>query len=131
MSIFKAILGICETKPLAEAAWERRDGKVTIDLKAAPQLAAKGGGVYLRGKGLTKPVLVVRGDDNKLYAYENSCTHGHRKIDPVPGEGKLKCCSVNHSTFSYDGKPLSGPAKHDIKRYEVRENGGRLEIKIV
>ena len=130
MSIFKAILGICETKPLAETAWELKDGHASVDLKAATSLACKGGATYLKGKGLTKPVLVVRGDDNKLYAYENSCTHGHRKIDPVPGTGKLKCCSVNHSTFNYDGKPLSGPAKHDIKRFEAKESGGRLVIKL-
>ena len=130
MSFFKALLGICETKPLAEIAWEKTNGQTSIDLKTAPQLASKGGAVYLKGKGLKKPILVVRGDDNNLYAYENRCTHFHRKIDPVPGEGKLKCCSVNHSTLNYDGKPLSGPAKHDIKRFEARESGGRLVIKL-
>jgi nitrite reductase/ring-hydroxylating ferredoxin subunit len=130
LSIFKAILGICETKPLAETAWELKEGRAAVDLKAASELSTKGGAVYLKGKGLKKPILVVRGDDNKLYAYENRCTHFHRKIDPVPGEGKLKCCSVNHSTFNYDGKPLSGPAKHDVKRYEAKESGGRLVIKL-
>ena len=129
MSLFKAILGICDTKPLAESAWEKTGGQTSVDLTAAPQLASKGGAVYLKGKGLAKPILVVRGDDNNLYAYENSCTHKGRKIDPVPGEAKLKCCSVNHSTFSYDGKPLSGPADHDVKRYEAKESGGRLVIK--
>ncbi len=130
MNFLTAVLGICETKPLVESAWELKDTQVLVDLKAAPALSCKGGAVYLKGKGLSKPVLVVRGDDNKLYAYENSCTHGHRKIDPVAGEGKLRCCSVNHSTFSYDGKPLSGPAKHDIRRYEAKESGGKLVIKI-
>ncbi|MEN8613702.1 Rieske (2Fe-2S) protein [Dehalogenimonas sp. THU2] len=130
MSIFKAILGICDTKPLAETAWESRDGQAIVDLKAATMLTAKGGAAYLKGKGLEKPVLVVRGQDNKLYAYQDRCTHGGRKIDPVANEGKLKCCSVNHSTFNYDGKPLSGPAKHDIKRYETTESSGRLVIKI-
>jgi cytochrome b6-f complex iron-sulfur subunit len=130
MNFFTAILGICETKPLAENAWAIKDTQVMVDLKAASPLACKGGAVYLKGKGLSKPVLVVRGVDNKLYAYENSCTHGHRKIDPVAGTGKLRCCSVNHSTFDYDGKPLSGPAKHDIRRYETKEFGGKLVIKI-
>ena len=130
MSFLKAILGICETKPLAETAWEAKDGQVSVDLEAATMLTTKGGAAYLKGKGLNKPVLVIRGDDNKLYAYENSCTHGHRKIDPIAGESKLRCCSVNHSTFNYDGKPLSGPAKHDIKRFEAKEAGGRLVIKL-
>lgn len=130
MSIFKAILGICDTKPLDEGSWEAADGKATVSLEKAAPLADKGGAVYLKGKGLEKPVLVVRGDDNQLYAYQDRCTHGGRKIDPVPGQGKLKCCSVNHSTFDYSGKPLSGPAKHDIKRYETEETGGKLVIKL-
>jgi cytochrome b6-f complex iron-sulfur subunit len=130
MNFFSAILGICETKPLANSAWELNGTQVSVNLKEASELSCKGGAVYLKGKGLSKPVLVVRGVDNKLYAYENSCTHGHRKIDPVSGQGKLRCCSVNHSTFDYDGKPLSGPAKHDIRRYEAREAGGKLVIKI-
>ncbi len=129
MNFFAAILGICETKPLAASAWELKDTQVSVDLKAAAPLSCKGGAVYLKGKGLSKPVLVVRGDDNKLYAYENNCTHGHRKIDPMAG-GKLRCCSVNHSTFDYNGKPLSGPAKHDIRRYDSKEAGGKLIIKI-
>ena len=130
MNFFTAILGICETKPLPGGAWDLKDTQVSVDLKAAVPLSCKGGAVYLKGKGLSKPVLVVRGDDNKLYAYEDSCTHGHRKIDPIAGEGKLRCCSVNHSTFDYNGKPLSGPAKHDIRRYEAKEAGGKLVIKI-
>ena len=130
MSIFKAILGICETKPLVDTAWELKDGQAIVNLKNASILAGKGGAAYLKGKGLEKPVLVVRGQDNKLYAYQDRCTHGGRKIDPVPGTDKLKCCSINHSTFDYDGKPQSGPAKHDIKRYEAKESGGRLVIKI-
>ena len=96
----------------------------------ATVLVEKGGAAYLKGKGLNKPVLVVRGDDGKLYAYQDRCTHAGRKIDPVAGEGKLKCCSINHSTFDYDGKPLSGPAKHDIKRYDTEESAGRLIIKL-
>jgi nitrite reductase/ring-hydroxylating ferredoxin subunit len=130
MSIFKAILGICETKPLADNAWEASNGTATVDLKAAAVLADKGGAAYLKGKGLAKPVLVLRGDDGRLYAYQDRCTHGGRKIDPLPGEGKLKCCSVNHSTFDYEGKPLSGPAKHNITRYETEESADRLVIKL-
>ncbi len=130
MSFFKALLGICETKPLSDDAWESGNGNATVDLNAAAVLAEKGGAAYLKGKGLDKPVLVIRGDDGKLYAYQDRCTHAGRKIDPVAGEGKLKCCSINHSTFDYDGKPLSGPAKHDIKRYDTEESAGRLIIKL-
>lgn len=130
MSFFKALLGICETKPLDDAAWRTDNGTAVVELKSATALAENGGAAYLKGKGLARPVLVIRGDDGKLYAYQDRCTHGGRKIDPLPGEGKLRCCSVNHSTFDYDGKPLSGPAKHNIERYDAEERDGQLIIKI-
>jgi nitrite reductase/ring-hydroxylating ferredoxin subunit len=130
MSFFKALLGICDTKPLADDAWRADKGNAVVNLKAATTLTEKGGAAYLKGRGLARPVLVIRGDDGQLYAYQDRCTHGGRKIDPLPGEGKLKCCSVNHSTFDYDGKPLSGPAKHNIERYDTEERDGELFIKI-
>jgi Rieske Fe-S protein len=53
-----------------------------------------------------------------------------RKIDPVAGEAKLRCCSVFHSKFDYDGKPLSGPAKESLKRHQVELSQGNLVLTI-
>lgn len=129
-SFFKAILGICETKPLSPDLWSVEGGKVIVKVGQKPDAIAKGGAAYLQGKGLKEPLLVVHTADDRYLVFTNRCTHAKRKIDPVAGEAKLRCCSVNHSVFDYDGKPLSGPAKDPLKRHEVQVTEGNLVVMV-
>jgi len=129
MSIFKAVLGICETKPLSGDLWSLEGSKVQVKLSQMPEPLQKGGAVYLKGGGLPRPVLLLRTEDDRYLAFEDRCTHfGHRKLDLVPGEAKLRCCSINHSTYDLEGNRLSGPAKRPIACYTVEQSNGDLEI---
>ena len=129
MSIFKAIFGICETKPLGGELWSLEGNKVQVKLSQMPEPLPKGGAVYLKGGGLSKPVLLLRTEDDRYLAFEDRCTHlGHRKLDPVPGESKLRCCSIGHSTYDLEGNRLSGPAKRPIACYTVEQSNGDLII---
>ena len=128
VSFFKALLGICTTKPLSSDLWDLEDGKIRVKLSEVPQLSNKGDAVYLKGAGLEKPVLIVRTEDDEYLAFANRCTHGGRKLDPVPGERILRCCSVGHSTFDYDGNRLEGPAKDALTGYAVELSDGNLVI---
>jgi len=122
LSIIKAALGICETKPLNNSFWSVEGNKVIVKLNNMTEPLQK-------GKALAKPVLLLRTEDDIYLAFSNCCTHiGHRKLDPVPGEPKLRCCSVNHSTFDLQGKPIGGPAKRPLKRYAVERRDGDLVI---
>jgi Rieske Fe-S protein len=127
----KALGGVCDTKPLSQDLWNLEGDAVRVKLSGNPDIIERGGGTYLQGKGLARPVLVVRTDDGEYLALTNRCTHvGHRKIDPVPGQKTLRCCSVGHSTFDYEGKPLSGPAKNPLARHEIVLDKGDLLIKV-
>jgi len=129
MSIFKAILGICETKPLSGSLWSLEENKVKVKLGQMPEPLQKGGAVYLKGGGLSKPVLLLKTEDDRYLAFEDRCTHfGHRKVDLVPGEAKLRCCSINHSTYDLEGKNISGPAKAPLTCYVVEQSDGDLII---
>ena len=86
--------------------------------------------MYLEGKGLEQPVLIVRTEDDRYLAFSNRCTHGGRKLDPVPGEPVLRCCSIGHSTFDLEGNLLSGPAKEPLHRYEVAAGDGDIVISL-
>ncbi len=135
IDFIKSLLGICETRPLGTDFWTMEDGSVHVKLSEMPDLCEKGKGVYLKGQGLHKPVLIVRTDDDQYLAYTNRCTHfGHRKLDPVPGpepgQPVLRCCSVNHSTFDFEGNRLTGPAKENLVQHEVELSSGDLVIKI-
>ena len=102
---FKSVFGICETGELDHDLWRIDGSEARITIGQVPQLQQPEGAVYLKGKGLKYPVLVVKAEGERYIAFTNRCTHiGHRKLDPVPGESTLRCCSVNHSTYDYEGK---------------------------
>ena len=128
VDFFKAILGICKTAPLDAALWTAEGNQVTVRLGEAAALAPAGGAVRLEGKGLASSVLIVHTDDNHYLAFENRCTHGGRRIDPIAGKEELRCCSVNHSRFDYQGNKLSGPAEGSLKKYAVEKRGEELVV---
>lgn len=128
MSFFKALLGICSTKPLSPDLWSLEDGKIRIALSNISELKNEGDAVYLKRDVLKSPVLIVKAKDDKYLAFENKCTHGKRKLDPVPGESSLRCCSINHSTFDFDGNKIKGPAKKTLTRYTVEVSDDKLII---
>lgn len=128
---FKAVFGICETQELSPDLWRLEGNSAHIPIKQVPELATVDGAIYLKGKGLKYPVLVVNTKDDGYLAFTNRCTHiGHRKLDPVAGQAILRCCSVNHSTYDLQGKRLSGPAKGDLETYNVEVIGDEVVIKL-
>lgn len=130
IDFFKAVAGICKTEPLAENLWERNEGKVAVNLAGVPQLQQQGGAVYLQGKGLERPLLLVRSKDGSIACFENRCTHMGRKIDPSPEGDELVCCSVSHARYGLDGSKVSGPAKGPLKAYTAETEGDRLVISL-
>jgi nitrite reductase/ring-hydroxylating ferredoxin subunit len=133
MGFFKRLFGICETEPPAdEDCWTYADGKLEVVLDKAPELSMKGGAIRLEGPYLPKRVLVVHGEDGQYHAFPNRCTHaGHRRIDPVPGEDKIRCCSVGKSTFDYSGQTISGSAKEPLEPLTLETERGKLVISVV
>ena len=128
VGFFKAILGICRTPPLDAALWTAEGNQVTIRLDMTAALIPVGGAARLEGKGLVASVLVVHAGGDEYLAFENRCTHGGRKLDPVAGKEELRCCSVNHSRFDYQGNKLSGPAEGSLKTYPVERHGEELIV---
>jgi len=128
VGFFKAILGICQTPPLDAGLWTAEGNQVTIRLDKTAALIPVGGATRLEGKGLVSSVLVVHAGGDEYLAFENRCTHGGRKLDPVAGKEELRCCSVNHSRFDYQGNKLSGPAEGSLKKYPVERRGEELVV---
>ncbi len=128
-NIFQRIFGICVTKPPADAGcWVVAQNTITVNLAAAPELSPKSGAIRLEGKGLAQRVLLFRDDAGVLRALENKCAHKGRRIDPVPGEGILQCCSVNAAAYEYSGKKIEGPGEGQLKVLEVREENGKATV---
>jgi nitrite reductase/ring-hydroxylating ferredoxin subunit len=101
---------------------------VTIDLGRAPELANEGGALRLEGEQVPDRIIVVHGIDDRYYAYGNHCACGGFRIDPVPGERKMRCCTLAQSTFDYEGNRLSGSAKDPLTTYPVTLEGRTVRI---
>ena len=125
----KAILGRCETQPLARNLWSIENRTVKVKVGQVPELTRTGGAVFLEGQELEAPILLVRNGDDYL-AFSNKCTHGGRKLDPVPEKSMLRCCSIGHSTFDYEGKKIGGPAKGHLTRYGAEVTEGELLVRL-
>jgi len=132
MGIFKRIFGICETRPPEDPlCWKLSGETIEIDLNTAVELAEPNGAIRLEGNGLPLKVLVIHGHDGQFHAFGNRCTHsGHRRIDPLPGETAVRCCSLSKSTYAYDGRVISGPAKEAIPVFPVEVKEGKMQVKL-
>jgi nitrite reductase/ring-hydroxylating ferredoxin subunit len=131
MGLFARIFGICKTPhPKDSGCWIYADGKVDVALERAAELSLPGNGIRLEGKGLPQRILLFCGTDGNFYAFKNKCTHGGRRLDPVPGTEKVQCCSVFGSVFAYTGEKVSGPAKGPLTNFPVEKRENRLIIRV-
>jgi len=130
-NIFQRIFGIPATKLVSSPdCWSYEKGTLTVTLAKAPELERKGGGVRIEGGQLPMRVLVYRDDDGKVRALDNKCGHKGRRIDPVPGEKCLQCCSVNAAAYDYTGKKLDGPGDKPVRALEAEEQDGKVIVKL-
>jgi len=127
-NIIKRCLGIPATsRPGDPNCWSYSDGKLTVDLKRTPELEKSGGAIRLEGGNLPERILIVLGEDQTLRVFRNRCTHvGHRRLDPVPGTETIQCCSINKSTYDFEGTKVYGPAPDSIISYPSFLEGDKL-----
>jgi nitrite reductase/ring-hydroxylating ferredoxin subunit len=130
LDFLKSVAGISETKPLDQGLWRLNGNMVTVKIDQVPELQTTGGAFYLTGNGLKEPILVVSDNEGSFHCFSNRCTHFGRKLDPVPGKPVLRCCSLNHSTFDYQGNNIKGPAKKPIRVYRTELKNSELFITI-
>jgi len=130
-NIFQRFLGICATPPPQNGhCWSYAEGQIIVDLARAPELEQPGSGLRLESRDCPERVLVIYGDDCLFHAFSNRCGHAGRRLDPVPGEEKIRCCSVNKTSYDYKGKIMAGPAKGPVTSYPVEVQDGKLIISI-
>jgi len=128
-NIIQRLFGIPATgKPKDPECWKYSNGVVIIDLERAPELNETWGSLRLESERMPRRILVVKGEGTTYYAFDNCCKHGRRRLDPVPGENQVQCCSIGKSTYGLDGKRISGSAAEDIEIFTLTQEGNGLKI---
>jgi nitrite reductase/ring-hydroxylating ferredoxin subunit len=126
---WQRVLGIPATgRPADPDCWSYSSGQVVVDLGRAPELSQPAGAIRLEGQNLPERILVVHGEDGRYRAFVNRCRHMGRRLDPVPGENTVQCCSVGKSTYDYDGKLQFGPSAEGVSTFVVKQVNDKLFI---
>lgn len=97
-----------------------------IDIGAAKQLESTS---RLEGDVDGYRVRVAR-VSGRLYAFEDRCTHDDSPFEDAPIEDCEIICPRHGARFSLQsGEALSPPAYEPLRIFEVREAGGRIEVR--
>lgn len=131
MGFFNRLLGRCQTSlPVDSSSWSYDQGVLLISKSSTKELEKVKGAVRYEGPGLPIRVLVMRGEDGNLHAFENKCAHGGRRLDPGPRENTLMCCSISKGTYNYQGQGLNQPAEGGVRVLDLIEDEENIKVKL-
>jgi len=86
-------------------------------------------GAHTVAKAGEVEVLLVR-RNGTVRAFDNRCSHAGWALAPGKFEGDCVTCPMHGSQFSLeDGRVLAGPAASPQRRFEVREEDGRISVR--
>jgi len=114
--------------PADPECWSYSKPRLTVTLERAPELSLPGSALRVEDKRLPDRVLIVHGIDGAFHAYANHCSCGGFRVDPVPGEEKIRCCTLGMSTFEYAGASLTKRLDHGLTVYPVERGGDTLTV---
>ncbi len=74
--------------------------------------------------------VVVANVDGTIFAFNDTCTHvGGPRSEGIL-EGETVTCPWHATVFNVKtGEPLEGPGEDPIRTYEVRVEGGEVQLK--
>lgn len=84
--------------------------------------------VVINVDNLKFPVAVYANGNNKYTALWLKCAHQGNEVSV---HGDLLSCSAHGSEYDSSGKVIKGPAKEDLKRFNVRSDQTTLYIELV
>ena len=106
------------------------DGKVTITLADAPDLAQPGGSIVGTPQGFSDPLAVVRVDQSTVVALNARCTHLGCTVAYDRSNNDLQC-PCHQSSFALDGTVQRDPATRNLTVYPVTFDGSTVVITLL
>jgi Rieske Fe-S protein len=110
----------CATLPyLLPAPSRRRAGPVAV--ATLDQIPPEGALAVPFGRG--RALIVKRGD--ALAAFDPACTHARCLVEWRPDQSRFRC-PCHGGVFDADGRPVSGPPRQPLAKFELRVRGRRI-----
>ena len=75
--------------------------------------------------------ILLANVDGRLCAVDDTCTHEDASLSAGVLKGELVKCPLHNSRFNVcTGKAMEEPAEEDLRTYPVREEAGRVLLRL-
>jgi nitrite reductase/ring-hydroxylating ferredoxin subunit len=120
---------LCCTTPEVQPGDVRFEGTLlVVDLDRARALRRVGSTRAIVDAGRGVNILVACTGEGRYAALDRTCTHGGAMCAYNHRRRTLQCTSLNHAEFDLRGTLLHGRTHGNLRAYEARCRGSRLEI---
>ena len=76
-----------------------------------------------------RSILVIRSDQGELFAVENKCPHANEQLSGGRFRGGYYACPHHGARYELStGKSMTNLSTKPLICFDVRENGGKIEI---
>ena len=121
----------CATPEVAPGGFHFEALTLVVDLDAVPELRRVGAAAAIVDAAREVNLLVACTATRRYVALDRSCTHGGAQCAYDHRRHTLRCTSLNHAEYALDGTLLHGRTHGDLRAYDARCRGARLEIRLV
>jgi nitrite reductase/ring-hydroxylating ferredoxin subunit len=121
----------CTTPTVPAGSFHFEAVTLVVDLEAAPELRRVGSAAAIVDAAREVNLLVACTERRRYVALDRSCTHGGAQCAYNHRRRTLQCTSLNHAEYALDGALLHGRSHGNLRTYETRCAGSRLEIRLV
>ena len=120
----------CTTPEVPAGSFHFEALTLVIDLGAVPELRRTGSAAAIVDAAREVNILVACTEKRRYVALDRSCTHGGAQCAYDHRRRTVRCTSLNHAEYQLDGTLLHGRTHGDLRAYETRCSGSRLEIRL-
>lgn len=120
----------CMTEVLPSGSYKFEGGTLVVELTKASGLSREGSARAVVDLTRKFNIIVIHGHGGRFAALDRSCTHGGGQCAYNHKRRTVQCTSLNHAEYDLDGTLLHGRTHGNLRAYEVRCIGGRIEVRL-
>jgi nitrite reductase/ring-hydroxylating ferredoxin subunit len=122
---------LCCTAPeVSHESVSYQGARLILDLNKASDLRPVGSARAVVDIARKLNIIVAHIERRRFVALDRSCTHGGAQCAYNHKRRTLQCTSLNHAEYDLNGTLLHGRTHGNLRSYEVRLAGTRLEISL-